>query len=61
MKIRIWGTREQCEDLVSEILTILQIDGYDVKSCTGWYENDRHSLYPKKDPRNEGRVYIDFE
>ena len=61
MKMRIWGTREQCSKLLDEIITILKIDGYEIRSCSGFYENNRGSVYPKNDPRNEGRIYLEFE
>ncbi len=53
MKIRVWGTRIECEDLVNEIVAIFKIDGYTIRSVSPYY--------PNRPPFIEGRVYIEID
>lgn len=53
MKLRVWGTRGELEELVSELLSILKMDGYTIRSVSPYY--------PNRPPSIEGRVYIEID
>ena len=39
MKLRIWGTQEECAAMVAVIRA--NVPEYYIKSISGWYRNDR--------------------
>lgn len=53
MKLRIWGTQEECAAMVKLIRA--NVPEYYIKSISGWYRNDRKGQFS-----TEGRVYCDF-
>lgn len=53
MKLRIWGTREECAAMVAVIMA--NVPEKYIKSVSGWYQNNRHGEFS-----TEGRVYCDF-
>ena len=53
MKLRIWGTQEECAAMVKVIRA--NVPEQYIKSISGWYRNDRKGQFS-----TEGRVYCDF-